>query len=102
MEYRKLSAVEELCLEEQARKGYDYLCFRVRQGLSAQEKESFWAIANNAALIFFLERSELKFCSVEEVLEKYSLEEIAERADRYQQRECGDKIEEKDEDRRKD
>ena len=100
MEYRKLSAVEELCLEEQARKGYDY--FRVRQGLSAQEKENFWAIANNAALIFFLERSERKFCSVEEVLEKYSLEEIAERADRYQQRECGDKIEEKDEDRRKD
>ena len=74
--------MEELCLEEQARKGYDYLCFRVGQGLSAQEKESFWAIANNAALIFFLERSELKFCSVEEVLEKYSLEEIAERLKR--------------------
>lgn len=101
MEYRKLSAVEELCLGEQARKGYDYLCFRVGQGLSAQEKENFWAIANNAALIFFLERSERKFYSVEEVLEKYSLEEIAERADRYQQRECGDKIGEKDEDQRK-
>lgn len=101
MAYRKLSAVEELCLEEQARKGYDYLCFRVGQGLSAQEKENFWAIANNAALIFFLERSELKFCSVEEVLDKYSLEEIAQKAERYQQRECGDKIEKKDEDRRK-
>ena len=100
MECRKLSAVEELCLEEQARKGYDYLCFRVGQGLSAQEKENFWAIANNAALI--LERSERKFCSVEEVLEKYSLEEIAQKAERYQQRECGDKTGEKDEDRRKD
>ena len=97
MAYRKLSAVEELCLEEQARKGYDYLCFRV-----AQEKENFWAIANNAALIFFLERSERKFYFVEEVLEKYSLEEIAQKAERYQQKECGDKIEEKDEDRRKD
>lgn len=95
MAYRKLSAVEELCLGEQARKGYDYLCFRVGQGLSAQE--NFWAIANNAALIFFLERSERKFYSVEEVLEKYSLEEIAQKAERYQQRECGDKTEEKDE-----
>lgn len=102
MAYRKLSAVEELCLGEQARKGYDYLCFRVGQGLSAQEKENFWAIANNAALIFFLERSERKFYSVEEVLEKYSLEEIAQKAERYQQRECGDKTEKKDEDRRKD
>lgn len=97
MEYRKLSAVEELCLEEQARRGYYYLCFRVGQELSAQEKESFWAIANNAALIFFFERSELKFCSVEEVLEKYSLEEIAEKAYRYQQRGCSEKTEEKDE-----
>ena len=70
--------------------------------MSAQEKENFWAIANNAALIFFLERSERKFCSVEEVLEKYSLEEIAQKAERYQQRECGDKTGEKDEDRRKD
>ena len=63
MAYRKLSAVEELCLGEQARKGYDYLCFRVRQGLSAQEKESFWAIANNAALIFFWKgQNEILFC----------------------------------------
>lgn len=84
------------------RKGYDYLCFSGWSRLTAQEKENFWAIANNAALIFFLERSERKFYSVEEVLEKYSLEEIAQKAERYQQKECGDKIEEKDEDRRKD
>ena len=62
-----------------------------------RKRKTFGQIANNAALIFFLERSERKFYSVEEVLEKYSLEEIAQKAERYQQRECGDKTEEKDE-----
>ena len=87
MVLKRLSAVQELCLQQQAEKGYAYLCFCVGRELSPKEKQDFWAIANNAALVSLSASENGKNCfsSVVDVLKRCSLEEIASRAMEYEQ-----------------
>lgn len=78
----KLSAKDELQLEKEAQKGYDYLCAVTGE----KESRGLWAIAHNAALVCFSvqEDGNRKYADVEEVLRGLNLREIAALAGAYQ------------------
>lgn len=82
---KKLCAEQELRLPGLAREGYYYLRMK-GYGTSPQEKESLWAVANNAALLCLASQKEsTPFYSVQQVLKQRSLQEIADFAQRYQE-----------------
>lgn len=88
MRLKRLSAAQEVGLHHEAWQGYKYLCFQAKRELSQQEKERFWAAANNAALLSLAlwEDGKNVFSDTVDVLKHYSLLEIADKTQEYQEK----------------
>ena len=84
---KRLSAVQELLLHEEAKRTFQYLKWACGN-CGGLDTEGLWAVAHNAALTAFSlhQRGKRVFSSSEEVLRWYSLEEIAGFAMEYQKK----------------
>lgn len=88
MKVCRLSAVQEIQLEQEAGRAFAFLCGIAGDEPDQARREQLWAVANNAALLrFSLREGECPvFDSAVELLHRMELGEIARLVQQYQQR----------------